>query len=112
MLVYDILFTAQTTFTVQPVSVRQAEGLEAVFECLYPYPGASHDWFINGTIHSINTEDIVATLPSVNSPEAKLRITARPEYNNTVVQCRVIVEKENNLFMAVLSNITTLTVYG
>ena len=95
------------------MSVIQAEGLEAVFECLYPYPGASHDWFINGTTHSINTEDIVATLlPSVNSPEAILRIRARPEYNNTVVQCRALVELGNDMFMAVRSNITTLTVYG
>ena len=58
--------------------VIQAEGLEAVFECLYP--GAIHDWFINGTIHSSNTEDIVATLlPSVNSPEAILRRSERDQ---------------------------------
>ena len=92
------------------MSVIQAEGLEAVFECLYP--GASHDWFINGTIHLINTEDIATTLPSVNSPEAILRIRARPEYSNTVVQCRVLVEVEVDTFMAVRSNIATLTVYG
>ena len=92
------------------MSVRQAEGLKAVFECLYP--NASHDWFINGTEHLINTDDIVFTPPSVNSPVSKLRITARPEYNNTVVQCRVFVEVENDMFMAVRSNITTLTVYG
>ena len=92
------------------MSVIQAEGLEAVFECFYP--GAIHRWFINGTEHSTNTGDIVATLPSVNSPVAILRITARPEYNNTVVQCRVLVEIENNRFTVVRSNITTLTVYG
>ena len=92
------------------MSVIQAEGLDAVFECLYP--GATHDWFINGTIHSTNTEDIVATLPSVNSPEAILRIRARPEYNNTVVQCRALVELGNDMFMAARSNNTTLTVYG
>ena len=93
------------------MSVRQAEGLEAVFECRYP--GAYYyDWFINGTEHLVNTDDIVATLPSVNSPVSKLRITARPVYNNTVVQCRVFVEVENDMFMAVRSNITTLTVYG
>ena len=92
------------------MSVVQAEGLEAVFECLYP--GASHDWFINGTEHLINTEGIVATVPSVNSPVAKLRITARPEYNNAVVQCRALVEVEVDTFMVLRSNITTLTVYG
>ena len=92
------------------MSVIQAEGLEAVFECLYP--GASHDWFINETVHSSNTEDIEVTEPSVNSPEAILRIRARPEYNNTVVQCRALVELGNDMFMAARSNITTLTVYG
>ena len=89
------------------MSVIQAEGLEAVFECLYPE--AIHNWFINGTIHFINTEDIVATLlPSVNSPEAILRIRARPEYNSTVVWCRagIIVGGD------VLSDNATLTVNG
>ena len=102
------MHTAQ--FTVEPVSVIQAEGLEAMFECLYP--GASHDWFINGTIHSRNTEDIVANiLPSGDSP-ASLRITARPEYNNITVQCRalVILGQDNVRFMR--SNIATLMVYG
>ena len=92
------------------MSVIQADGLVAVFECLYPE--ATHDWFINGTIHSSNTEDIEATVPSMNSPEAILRIRARPEYNNTVVQCRALVELGNDMLMTVRPNIATLTVYG
>ena len=91
------------------MSVIQAEGLEAVFECLYT--GAIHNWFINGTKHLINTDDIVATLPSVNSPVAKLRITARPEYNNTVVRCRAFVEVEGGAEL-VLSDNATLKVNG
>ncbi len=40
-----IMFAAQ--FTVQPVSVVQAQGIDAVFEC--QYPGAqSYNWGING----------------------------------------------------------------
>ena len=104
------LHAAQSNFTVQPVSVVQAEGLDAVFECLYP--GASHDWFINGTIHLTNTEDIVVTRPTVDFPFASLRITARPEYNNITVQCRALIELGQYIFMFVWSNITTLMVYG
>ena len=90
--------------------VVQAEGLEAVFKC--QYTGASYDWFINGTIHSRNTGDIVAnilSLPSEDSP-ASLRITAKPEYNNITVQCRAEIPMEQDVFMR--SNVATLMVYG
>ena len=97
-------------FTVQPVPVIQAGGLEAVFECLYP--GASHDWFINGTIHLTDTEDIVVTRPTVNFPFASLRITARPEYNNISVQCRAQIELGQDNIRFMRSNIATLMVYG
>ena len=65
--------------------VNQAEGLEAVFECLYP--GAiSYSWAINGTFLSVYPPDIDIDPPSGGSP-ASLTIPAKPEYNNTVIQC-------------------------
>ena len=91
------------------MSVIQAEGLDAVFECLYP--GASYNWFINETIHSRNTDNIVASLPAGDSP-ASLRITARPEYNNITVQCRAQIELGQDNVMFIRSNITTLIIYG
>ena len=107
---YDILFTAQSNFTVQPVSVIQAEGLMAVFECFHPEGRSSYDWAINGTFLSVFPSGIVAVSPSVNSPVASLTIPASQNYSSIVVQCRTIVEGESNL--DALSNIATLTVYG
>ena len=101
--------TAQTNFTLQPVSVVQAERLEAVFECLYP-GATAYSWAINGTFLSYFPPDIDTGPPSGDSP-ASLTIPAIPEYNNTVVQCRAIVVV-GGLPVFVLSDKATLTVYG
>ena len=95
------------------MSVRQAEGLEAVFECLYP--GAiSYTWAVNGTFLSDLPPDIymyiVPVLPLGDSP-ASLTIPAIPEYNNTVIQCRACVVVGRSV-QVLLSDDATLTVYG
>ena len=105
---------AQTTFTVQPVITRQAEGLEAVIECLHPGGETSYDWFINQTILSSLSPDIssdIDSIPSVGGSRATLTILARPEYNNTVVQCEAIV-RVNGTGDFVPSDIAHLTVQG
>ena len=79
-------------FTVRPVSVIQAEGLKAVFECLYP--GAlGHSWGINGMYPADDAfpPDLTRTLPSGDTP-ATLAIPATGQYNNTVVQCRAVLD--------------------
>ena len=105
---------AQTNFAVQPMSVRQAEGLKAVFECLHPGGETSHDWFVNGTFLSslspIRSSDIVSS-PSLEGSPGSLTILARPEYNNTVVRCRAIVVVNGTADLA-LSDIAHLTVQG
>ena len=101
--------TAQTNFTVQPVSVIQAEGLMAVFECLYP-GATAYGWAINGTFLSVYPPDIDFDPPSGDSP-ASLTIPAIPEYNNTVVQCRVFAVVGGGI-QVLLSDNATLTVYG
>ena len=105
---------AQTTFTVQPVTTRQAEGLEAVFECLHPGGETSHDWFVNGThLSSLSpniASDIVSS-SSVGGSPTSLTILSRAEYNNTVVRCRAIVTV-NGTADLVLSDIAHLTVQG
>ncbi|XP_064387485.1 uncharacterized protein LOC135335828 isoform X2 [Halichondria panicea] len=83
-------------FTVRPVSVIQAEGLKAVFECLYP--GAlSHSWEINGMYPADDAfpPDVTRTLPSGDTP-ARLAIPATDQYNNTVVQCRAVLIVDGN----------------
>ena len=89
--------TAHTQrFTVQPVSVTQAEGLEAIFECLYP--GAlSHSWGINGMYPADDAfpPDVTRTSPSGDAP-ARLAIPATVQYNNTVVQCRAVLIVDGN----------------
>ena len=94
-------------FTVQPVPVVQAEGLEAVFECLYP--GAISSWFVNG-VHQTDMSfpfDVLA----LAGPPASLTIPARPEYNNTVVQCEAVVRVGGRPEFVISDN-AKLTVYG
>ncbi len=76
----------------QPVSVIQAKGLEAVFECLYS--GAlSHSWGINGMYPADDAfpPGVTRTSPSGDTP-AILAIPATIQYNNTVVQCRAVLD--------------------
>ena len=91
----------QTTFTVHPASVTQVEGMNVVFECLYPNATA-YGWAFNGTSQSVFPPDIVDRSPSGDSP-ATLTIPAIPEYNNTVVHCEAV---------GVLSESATLKVQG
>ena len=91
------------------MSVIQAEGLEAVFECLYP-GATSYGWALNGTFLFDIPSDIDIDPPSEDSP-ATLTIPARPEYNNTVVQCEAVVRVRGGAEI-VLSDNATLTVYG
>ena len=96
-------------FTVQPVSMIQAEGLEAMFECLYP--GATYSWFVDG-VHQTDINfpsDIVAVTVSGNP--ATLTIPAIPEYDNIVVQCEAVV-RVGGLPEFVLSDNATLLVQG
>ena len=89
--VYACYYNA-AQFAVQPVSVVQAQGIDAVFEC--QYPGAqSYNWGINGEFPSHNSlpPDVTVTLPSGNLP-TKL-IIATGQYNITVVQCEALVAK-------------------
>ena len=96
----------QTTFTVHPVTVTQVEGINVVFECLYPN-ATRFSWAVNGTSQSVFPPGIVVVSPSGDSP-ASLTIPARPEYNNTVVHCEAVGEGVGNI----LSESATLKVQG
>ena len=90
------------------MSVIQAEGLEAVFKCLYP--GAiSYAWAINGAFHSVYPPNIYTDSPSGGSP-ASLTIPARQQYNNVVIQCGVTVPGPMGGFLPSVN--VTLAVYG
>ena len=104
-------FDFSALFTVQPVSVVQAEGVDAVFECLY-LGAVSHSWGINGTFPADNEfqPDFTRTQPSGDTP-ATLTIPATAHYNNTVVLCRALVEVEGG-FVGRLTENTTLTIFG
>ena len=74
----------------------QAEGLEAVFECLFP-GAVTYSWLVNGSSsqeQSLSQSSIVAALPSVEFPTARLTLPAIPHYNNTVIQCVAFVFEE------------------
>ena len=96
------------------MSVVQAEGVDAVFECLYP-GAVSHSWGINGTFpaddefpHIFN---FTRTQPSGDTPAATLTIPATAHYNNTVVQCEVVVRVEGE-FDGIRTENATLTIFG
>ncbi len=79
-------------FTVQPVSVIQAEGLKAVFECLYP-GATAYSWGLDRIYPPADAfpPDLTRTLPSGNTP-ARLSIPSTGQYNSTMVQCRAVLD--------------------
>ncbi len=97
----------------QPVSVVQAQGLNAVFECLYR--GAiTHTWGLNGEFPTDDSypPDVTVTPPSNSGViPATLTIPATAQHNNTVVQCRVIVEIDG-FVEKLLSENSTFQVQG
>ncbi len=84
---FFLFLTAQ--FTVQPVSVERAEGLEAEFRCQYQVEGlnVSYDWFLNNVLVATDTETVIARPPSSLGEPTTLTILATPQHNNSVVQC-------------------------
>ncbi len=107
--VYSIQSTAQ--FVVHPVPVVQAEGLMAVFECRYP-GAVTHRWGLNGVFltDELFPPSLQRTLASGDTP-ATLEIPATVQYNNTVVQCRAVVEIGGG-FVGKLSENSTFQVQG
>ncbi len=104
-----IMFAAQ--FTVQPVSVVQAQGIDAVFECQY-LGAQNYNWALNGEFPTENNypPDVTVTLSSGDIP-ATLSIPATGQHNNTVVQCEAVV-RDGRVFTPELSVNSTLQVQG
>ena len=88
------------------MSVTQVEGMNVVFECLYPNATA-YGWAFNGTQLSFLPSD-VGTNPSSGGSPASLTIPAKPQYNNTVVHCEAVGEGIGNI----RSESATLKVQG
>ena len=89
----------------------QAEGLEAVFECLYP--GAlTHHWGIQGVFLADASfpPGVTRKTPFGGSP-ARLIILATQVYNNTVVQCNAVLTIPGGT-AELLSTNATLQVQG
>ena len=89
----------------------QAEGLKAVFECLYPGVSVSYDWYINGQIHSVDPIFVVARDPLSPGAPALLMIVATPQYYNTVVQCEAHIRNGTGRRFE-LSSLANLVVQG
>ncbi len=82
-----LFLTAQ--FTVQPVSVERAEGLEAVFSCQYQAEGltVTYDWFINNFVVGAETDTIRPRRPSSPGGPTTLTMLATLQHNNSIVYC-------------------------
>ena len=88
----------------------QAEGLEAVFECLYRTESpVTYDWYIDERLHQSDASGVSSM---THNATATLRIAAIPEHNNTVVQCEALVRKMNGPILNMLSNSATVRVQG
>ncbi len=109
-----ILFHLTAQFTVQPVSVERAEGLEAVFRCQYQAEGltVTYDWSINSSLVTTDTETVRARSPSFPGGPATLTILATPQQNNSDLQCLVIIRNGIDLVRSEASATATLTVYS
>ena len=102
------MFAAQ--FAVQPMSVVQAQGIDAVFECRYP--GAqSYNWGFNGEFYThISLPPNVTVIPPSGDIPTKI-IIATGQNNITVVQCEAVV-RAGRVFIPKLSVNATLQVQG
>ena len=101
---YSLMCMYLAQITVQPESVVQSEGLEAVFECFYPGQ-ASYSWFIDGSLVFTNSPPPNVTLASASNP---LTILAISLYNNSAIKCEARTATEGVLF----SNKSSLVVYS
>ncbi|XP_064395205.1 uncharacterized protein LOC135342390 isoform X3 [Halichondria panicea] len=111
ILSHTVIVLTASEFTMQPVSVVQAQRVDAVFECRYT--GAqSYNWRLNG---EFPTEDTyppgVTATPSTNDTPATLTIPAIAHYNNTVVQCEAVV-RDGRALIPTLSVNATLHLQG
>ncbi len=110
-----ILFHLTAQFTVQPVSVERAEGLEAVFRCQYQAEEGltvTYDWSINSSLVTTDTETVRARPPSFPGGATTLTILATPQQNNSDVQCLTIFRNGTAIVRSEASATATLTVYS
>ena len=107
-----MFLTAQ--FTVQPLSVERAEGLEAVFSCQYQAEGmiVFYNWAMNNSFVRADTETVRARPPSSPGGSSTLTILATPQHNNSDVHCVAIVLDGIDIVRSGVSITVTLTVYG
>ena len=105
------MLTAQ--FTVQPVSVERAEGLEAVFSCRYQVEGFTDNyfWYINNVVVGPDTESIRARPPSSPGESTTLTILATPQHNNSIVYCSAVIINGTDITLAD-SSTASLVVHG
>ncbi len=105
------MLTAQ--FTVQPVSVERAEGLEAVFSCRYQVEGFTDNyiWYINNVVVGPDTETIRARPPSSPGESTTLTILATPQHNNSIVYCSAVIINGTDIILED-SSIASLVVHG
>ena len=100
-------------FTVQPLSVERAEGLEAVFRCQYQAEGliVTYDWFINNSLVGADTETVRVRRPSSPGGPTTLIILATPQHNNSVVYCETIIRNGSDRTFEI-SSTASLVVHG
>ncbi|XP_064392910.1 uncharacterized protein LOC135340490 isoform X2 [Halichondria panicea] len=111
MLTFILSHTTTCQFMVQPVSVVQAQGVDAVFECRY-LGAQSYNWGLNGEFPTDgNYPPDVTFTPSSGDTPATLTIPATAQYNNIVVQCEAVV-RDGRVFISKLSVNATLQVQG
>ncbi|XP_064391401.1 uncharacterized protein LOC135339174 isoform X2 [Halichondria panicea] len=89
----SFIIAVKAQFTIQPVSVGRAEGLEAVFRCQYQAEGFTNNyiWAINNVVVGQDTETVRARRPSSPGGPTTLTILATPQHNNSIVYCSAVI---------------------
>ncbi len=108
---FVVFLTAQ--FTIQPLSVERAEGLEAVFRCRYQAEGFTDNyvWAINNIKVGADTETVRVRRPSSLGGPTTLTILATPQHNNSIVYCSAVIINGTDITLAD-SSTASLVVHG
>ncbi|XP_064391360.1 uncharacterized protein LOC135339139 isoform X2 [Halichondria panicea] len=98
----SFIIAVKAQFTVQPLSVERAEGLEAVFRCRYQAEGFTDNyfWYINNVVVGPDTETIRARRPSFPGGSTTLTILATLQHNNSIVYCSAVIINGTDITLA------------
>ena len=112
VILFCLIRRIDSTFSGHPVSVVQAQGLDAEFLCRHPTDSGTIQWLVNGTMFRyVSNEGFIRIEGRGNSTEA-LVIRAITQYNGTEVLCELYTINFNGTITVDRSLQAQLTIQG